>query len=320
MPSASVALLAKHRALWPGRAVVLNASAHAATLPAELLFTDAREHTRAGRGELGLSWSEPLEAAIVQLPKGKRRRDFFFAQAARVARRVVVVGDKSEGIKSAERALAQLGNVAGSAQGHKRRLLAVDVAAPAPAEKDTWETRARVGELTIVALPGVFAEGALRRGALDDGTALLLDALPPPRGRVLDVGCGAGPLGAALAARGAEVTMTDVDAFAAESARRTLAANGLAAQVVLGDLYAATPGRFDLIVSNPPFHRGVGTEYATTEALVRQAPDHLRPGGELWIVANRFLPWREPLEETFTEVAVVRDDGRFVVLRARAPR
>ncbi len=320
MPSSSVALLDKHRTLWPGRAVVLNASAPAARLPAELLFADAREHAQAGRGRLGLSWNEHVDVAIVQLPKGTRRRDLFLAQAASVATRVIVVGDKSEGIKPAERVLAQLGSVAGRAQGRKRRLLAVDVDVQTPVCLEAWETRAQVGDIEIVALPGVFAETALSRGSIDDGTALLLQALPPTRGRVLDIGCGAGPLGTMLAARGAEVTMTDVDAFATESARRTLAANGLQAEVVLCDLYEETMGRFDLIVTNPPFHRGVGTEYATTEALVREAPRWLQPNGELWLVANRFLPWRRPLDETFADVSVVQDDGRFVVLRARTPR
>ena len=60
-----------------------------------------------------------------------------------------------------------------------------------------------------------------------------------------------------------------------------------------------------------------GTEYEITRAFVRDAPKRLAPGGELWLVANTFLPWPEVLEETFRDVQVVARDKRFCVWRAR---
>ncbi|HCA66231.1 MAG TPA: 16S rRNA methyltransferase, partial [Pseudomonas sp.] len=54
---------------------------------------------------------------------------------------------------------------------------------------------------------------------------------------LLDFGCGAGILGATLKRRypQSELVLLDVDAFAVESSRRTLAANGLEAEVIAGD-------------------------------------------------------------------------------------
>lgn len=91
-------------------------------------------------------------------------------------------------------------------------------------------------------------------------------------------------------------------------------------EVASSDLYAGISGRFDLIVSNPPFHHGVGTEYETTRRLIREAPTHLRPRGELWLVANAFLPWAEVLGDVFADVDTVAETKRFRVVRARRPR
>ncbi|WP_164705779.1 methyltransferase, partial [Pseudomonas viridiflava] len=113
------------------------------------------------------------------------------------------------------------------------------------------------GPLTVISLPGVFSHGRL-----DRGSALLLENIDKlPSGNLLDFGCGAGVLGAAVKRRYPhnEVVMLDVDAFATASSRLTLAANGLEAQVLTGDGIDAAPMGLNTILSNPPFHVGVHT-------------------------------------------------------------
>ena len=73
---------------------------------------------------------------------------------------------------------------------------------------------------------GVTAEfvtdaGVFSRDGLDTGTAALLEALPEPAGRVLDLGCGWGAVGVLLGKRwpGAQIVMTDVNCRAASLAR-----------------------------------------------------------------------------------------------------
>ena len=56
-------------------------------------------------------------------------------------------------------------------------------------------------------------------GADLDGEARLVDAMVPPRSRILDAGCGPGRTGAALFARGHHVVGVDVDAELIEAAR-----------------------------------------------------------------------------------------------------
>jgi 16S rRNA (guanine1207-N2)-methyltransferase len=107
---------------------------------------------------------------------------------------------------------------------------------------------------------GIFAHEGL-----DPGTSLLIESLDPaPADRVLDLGCGWGALGiaAARAAPRGEVVMTDVN-------RRAV-------------LLARQKARFDLIVTNPPYHAG----RETVLAILAGAPDHLLPGGRLLVVGK----------------------------------
>lgn len=254
------------------------------------------------------------DTAALFLPKGRRRQRLMFALAAERAPRLVVVGDKRSGIKSAKKELRALGRVVGQAHGHHHQLVAVEPTQRDPVDLSAWEQRFEVEGARFVSLPGVFADGRL-----DEASALLLEAVPAAEVegcRVLDVGCGAGVLGATFARRGAaEVVLTDVDAFALESARRNT--SELSVSVRFSDVYEGLAGeRFDRIVTNPPFHQGVATEYDTTRRLIANAGEHLRPGGALVLVANRFLPWREPLEAAFAKVEVLRETSRFVVWRA----
>ena len=88
---------------------------------------------------------------------------------------------------------------------------------------------------------------------------------------MLDFGCGAGVLGATIKRRypQSRVTLLDVDAFAVASSRLTLAANGLEGDVISGDGIDAAPTGLNVILSNPPFHTGVHTNYQASENLLK---------------------------------------------------
>ena len=128
--------------------------------------------------------------------------------------------------------------------------------------------------------------GVFSRDGLDMGTRILLEALPPLHGRVLDLGCGWGPVGTALGRKypDIEIVMTDVNDRAVQLARRNLAANGVKnAAVVQGDAYENVQGCFDAIVLNPPIRAGKAVIYAMFEA----AKAHLAEDGALYIVIRK---------------------------------
>ena len=243
-----------------------------------------------------------FEAAVLFLPKSRELTDYLLnALAARLPGRLLyLVGEKRAGIERAARQLAPLGEARKLDSARHCQLWQVRVANSPPAPElqalaQRFELELADGPLQIVSLPGVFSHGRL-----DHGTALLLDQLDGlPSGRLLDFGCGAGIIGASLKRRypDSEVVLLDVDAFAVESSRMTLAANGLQAQVIAGDGIDDAPVDCSAIISNPPFHQGVHTHYEASEALLHRAASHLRSGGELRLVANAFLKY-PPLIET----------------------
>ncbi|MFC1406836.1 MULTISPECIES: methyltransferase [Streptacidiphilus] len=173
--------------------------------------------------------------------------------------------------------------------------------------------------LTVTNHAGVFSAERL-----DIGTRLLLQHLPQLSGptRVVDLGCGNGVVGTAVAARSAEAAIVFVDEShqAIASARATFAANAgpaAAAEFLLGDgLSDVPPGSVDLVLNNPPFH----SHQATTDAVARRmfagARAALRPGGELRVVGNRHLGYHVTLRRIFGNCTTVASNPKFVVLSA----
>ena len=167
--------------------------------------------------------------------------------------------------------------------------------------------------IKVVGLPGVFSAAKV-----DKATALLLrtlDDLDVSGKSVLDLGCGAGLIGAWAAGRGAQVTLADADLSSVRSAEQTLAANQLTGEVIHSDVDAALGERtFDLILSNPPFHVGRGVVLDVAAEFLNTARRRLKPGGAAYYVANDFLPYEKRVSDWANVEEVVREGG-FKVLR-----
>jgi release factor glutamine methyltransferase len=117
--------------------------------------------------------------------------------------------------------------------------------------------------LRIAVRPGVFVprrrtECLVRQAA----------AVAPAQATVVDLCCGSGAIGAALAATAdiAELYAVDIDPAAVECARHNLPASATALQ---GDLFAPLPahlrGRVDILVANVP--------YVPSEAVALMPPE-----------------------------------------------
>lgn len=112
------------------------------------------------------------------------------------------------------------------------------------------------------------------------------------------------------------LTLSDVNAAALTASRQTLAQNAIDGEVLASNVFSDISGRFDLIISNPPFHDGVQTSLLAAQTLIRGAVSHLQLGGELRIVANAFLPYPQVLDAVFGRHEVVAQTGKFKVYSA----
>lgn len=162
----------------------------------------------------------------------------------------------------------------------------------------------------------VRAHGAAFAGSkVDIGTRFLLSFLPDlpaDAGVAVDLGCGTGVIASAvaLARPDLRVIATDQSWAAVDSARATVAANGVGERVtVVRDDAGSTvaDGSADLVLLNPPFHTGATVHAGLAPRLFAAAARMLRPGGELWTVYNSPLGYRPQLTRI---VGPTREAGR----------
>jgi 16S rRNA (guanine1207-N2)-methyltransferase len=231
--------------------------------------------------------------------------------ALRVGGRLYVAGAKDRGILTvAKRMQEYFGNVETLTISKGQRVLCSHKATDA-APASTLPVA-----LTDGASLQIFADSKL-----DEGTRLLLDALDVHiTDEALDIGSGAGFVGlhiARLASRG-RVTMVDVSLAAVAATQQAVAQSGLMNVRVLPSdgAQAVISERFDLVVTNPPFHQGGIQTTAIAERFIREAAQVLRPQGRFYLVANRFLKYEPTMRACFKNVEEVGGNTRYKVLRA----
>lgn len=148
-----------------------------------------------------------------------------------------------------------------------------------------FEARLRERTLSFEVDRGVFS-----RGGIDFGSRLLIEAIQLlPGDWVLDLGCGYGAVGVALAASNvaSRIMMVDVNERAVLCAQKNAARNGVAKQVetVQSDGVAALAPEvhFSVIAINPPIRAGKETVYR----LLAQAAQKLTAQGRLYVVIQK---------------------------------
>ncbi|VXB20714.1 16S rRNA methyltransferase [Luteimonas sp. 9C] len=268
----------------------------------------------------------PPRPLVLVLPP--RQRDESRAVLARALQTVTPGGwvlasvSNDEGAKSAQDDLAKLAGNIGALSKHKCRVFwaqAGDTVDTALVE--TWarldRPRAVLGG-RFQSRPGVFAWDRI-----DPASALLASHLPTTlTGRGADLGAGYGYLSAELLQRCKGITALDVyeaEGRALTLARRNLDALGAGATLAYHwhDVTTGVPAGYDFIVSNPPFHaHNREGRPDIGRAFIGAAADALKPGGALWLVANRHLPYEQVLDGRFSAVDEVASSGAFKVIHA----
>ncbi|HEY8597813.1 MAG TPA: methyltransferase [Thermomicrobiales bacterium] len=312
-----------------GSVLLVDANYTATTMAARTLTTNGITNATVA-GDPAAIEPGTFDVAVLEAPSGRKfaRRWLVAAHAAlKVGGHLYLAGPKAEGIESligdARKLFGQGATL--TYRDHNRIGVATkqaDATAPAWAAEagiapGTWHefNTTLAGEpFQIASLPGIFSYDSL-----DDGTAFLLDQLRVrPGERVLDIGCGWGALGLAAARKGAgQVDLIDSSHTAIAAARRNIAAAGLTnARALPSDALSAVIGeRYDLIVTNPPFHAGKMVNYDAAGAFIAGARELLTSRGRLLLVANAFIRYERAMQERYGTVEIVAEDRRYHVLQ-----
>lgn len=159
-------------------------------------------------------------------------------------------------------------------------------------------------------VPGLFGWNKI-----DEGSRMLAEHLPATlAGKAADFGCGYGYLTKELLARCSNISQ--VDAY--DNDQRAVAAtqknNSDKVKAIWADLrvHVSVPV-YDVVVMNPPFHAGKDTDIGLGETFIKKAFTSLRPGGQLFMVANHMLPY----EGVVPGLRRIVEDSRFKILTVK---
>ena len=291
----------------------------------ELIFQNGRETIVFG--------SEPQPAAqpsraLIYMSKNKKENIFYIRTACNLlpeGSEVFVIGGNDEGVRGMETILKNTGPSEKYDYGRKCtlfRLLVTEesrnkagVPTLSPAESpEYYHTTIGNTDLKVAMIPGVFS-----MDRADAGTLFLLENLGDLNlsrvNSVLDAGTGSGIIAVFLKKLlpHARVTAVDVSAFALEAARKTALLNDAEITVMPSDMLENT-ARYDLIISNPPFHVGKRQVFGPVLNLIRDCPGHLMPGGTFLMVANAFLPYEDHLSRAFCKSGIKNRNSQYKIL------
>jgi len=182
-----------------------------------------------------------------------------------------------------------------------------------------FSTRIRGIDLAFETDRGVFSPERI-----DFGTRLLIETVAEDlaqagirKGRLLDLGCGYGPVGIALKRiyPALEPTLSDVNERSVALAKKNATKNGVrGVEVLVSDGFERLAGPFDLVVTNPPVRAGKSVVHAFFEG----AYERLAPGGRLYVVLQRKQgapSATEKLEALFGDCEAIEKDAGYRVLR-----
>jgi 16S rRNA (guanine1207-N2)-methyltransferase len=164
--------------------------------------------------------------------------------------------------------------------------------------------------------------GVFSKGEVDFGSRLLIESFNEPTidGPLLDVGCGYGPIGLALAKvfPQRQVHMIDVNERAVELATENSVKNHIKnTKIFASDMFENVQEKgYAAILTNPPIRAGKKTVFSILETSFR----YLQTGGELWVVIQKKQgapSVKKKLEELFGEVEIVKKDKGYYILNAK---
>lgn len=159
--------------------------------------------------------------------------------------------------------------------------------------------------------------GVFSKKMVDYGSQVLLNTVDLDEGkRLLDVGCGYGPLGLTLGkVFGVLPTLIDINSRAIDLAIQNADRNKVQASIFQSDIYENVSETFDYVISNPPIRAGK----AVVHEIIQGADNRLVIGGRLFIVIQKKQgapSAKAKMEEVFGNCTILRKDKGYYILES----
>ncbi len=262
-------------------------------------------------------FSGKADTGIIYLSKNRKENLYYLTELSKILPKdaeIYAVGANDEGVKGMETSFKKLCPSEKYAYGRKcailRSVLKNDLS---DEQNQEYEIEIANQKLKVDKTSGVFS-----MDRLDVGTEILLKKLATLDlegvKRILDVGTGSGVIATFIKKLlpNAEVSACDVSALALKSAERTATLNGVTINLFPSDMLS-NADKYDLIISNPPFHVGKKQVFFPTLKFIMTAKDHLLSNGNFLIVANAFIPYEDALRENFSSSEIIYQDTRYKI-------
>ncbi|MCT7374541.1 class I SAM-dependent methyltransferase [Chelativorans salis] len=274
---------------------------------------------RAGFSVAPQAEGEGYDAALLLLGRHRRENEQRLAEALRRVRPhglILAAGTKRDGAPGFTKRLSELVPLEDRLSKHHG--IVFWLRRPARPDEAIFSGPARVTpEGYETAVGGFSDDGA------DPGSQLLADNLPSDiSGSVADFAAGWGYLSLWLAKQPsiAAIDLYEAHHASLEAAKRNLATHApeTACDFFWHDLMSEPVARrYEAIVMNPPFHRSRAAEPDIGRALIGVAANTLAPGGRLFLVANRPLPYETAIASSFKHHGEICRDATYKVLWGR---
>lgn len=282
--------------------------------------------TAAGFKLSNSSIDERYPLILVLLPRQRDEARALLAQAVtRIQQngRIIACASNSEGARSGEADLEKLLGPITTLSKHKCRVfwndpLTTYINQPLVDQWLSLDSPRSIENGRFMSRPGLFAWDRI-----DRASRLLINHLPNTlKGHAADLGSGFGYLSVELLRRCPNISALDL--YEAEKRALNLAEHNLSEyhsrlplQFHWHDVTQGLVRRYQIIITNPPFHTQSRTDRPDIgRRFISIAAEALLPEGQLWLVANRHLPYEEVLTDNFAEVRTVAQEDGFKIIAA----
>ena len=161
--------------------------------------------------------------------------------------------------------------------------------------------------------------GVFSKRGLDFGTRTLLENLDLEniKGKILDFGCGYGPIGIFLS-KNLKVTvdMIDINKRSLNLAKKNSVLNNAKTNIFESDIYQNITDKYDFIITNPPIRVGKKVLYE----ILFGAYDYLNDNGQMIIVVNKDQGAKSlmrDLENKYKVSVINKSKGFYVISMAK---